>query len=318
VKKYVACAALTSVLFPVFLGIFNGFSTLLNHFNNNATFVIAVCVLAGVNTIPSFWTMRRLATVTPPKWWMVLMNFAAPLQSTMLLIAEGFILVDAGRLESMSIRDWFYLVEAPAFFASYVAYLLVSDWIGKIVPYDINTPKEPDIEVPLARHYMLRGAWFQAPMIFLWGYRGLFIFPEGWSFDWHFSLSLFTPTFGGVLASTGMLVTTICLVRIYSSLLNREDRTLITTDLFALTRHPMYHGMFLADLALFFQGPDFHSVMWWLSSVVFWVLLCTAGWFQEKETLARWGAEAEQYYARTPRFIFEWLWFWRVRQHHSV
>lgn len=103
------------------------------------------------------------------------------------------------------------------------------------------------------------------------------------------------------------------MLRIYAPFEKDKPRRLITSDVFAITRHPMYHGMFFADAALFFT-KDISSVYFWMSWVLFMALLFAAGWHQEKETLARWEKEAEVYYKRTPRFFFEWIWFWAVRQ----
>ncbi len=82
-------------------------------------------------------------------------------------------------------------------------------------------------------------------------------------------------------------------------------RELITSNVFLLTCHPMYHGMVIAAANSFFVS-DLHQPIFWLNWAIFFSLLLTAGWFQEKETLARWGNEAEVYYFKTPRYIFEW------------
>lgn len=139
----------------------------------------------------------------------------------------------------------------------------------------------------------LRGKWFQFPMILVWVLRGSYYMSFG---SW---MSL-----GEIVAVAGFVLMVVSMARIYA--LNREKR-LITSDIFALTRHPMYHGMFLADVATFFV-VDLNDPGFWASWIIFVGLLFAAGWYQEKETLARWGEEAERYYARTPRFIFGWLW----------
>lgn len=143
--------------------------------------------------------------------------------------------------------------------------------------------------------YIRRGAWFQFPLILLWMARFVFFNATSSSEDF----------VGASISTAGLLIMIICLFRIYP--LNRKRSVLITSDIFRLTRHPMYHGMFLADAGSFF-ATDVTNPLFWFSWIVFVFLLFTAGWFQEKETLARWGVEAELYYAKTPRFIFEWLW----------
>lgn len=146
-----------------------------------------------------------------------------------------------------------------------------------------------------ACYWALRGAWFQFPMMFVWFFRGLHYNLEG-----GFSL-----TMSSLIAALGFVLMGITLVRIYT--FNRKSRQLITSDVFALTRHPMYHGMFIADAAAFLT-TDLTNIFFWMTWLVFTALLLVAGWHQEKETLARWGGEAEEYYEKTPRFIFEWLW----------
>ncbi len=152
------------------------------------------------------------------------------------------------------------------------------------------------------RRNIHRGAMFQLPMILLWGiipgYVGGFKWDKmvnfGMKLDWASGVHL-----------VGILIMVTSMVRIYR---NPSEARLITTDLFALTRHPMYHGMFIALCATFFYA-DLRDPIFWSLWALFMVLILTAGRFQEKETLARWGKEAEDYYARTPRFVFEWLWF---------
>ncbi|MEX0917571.1 MAG: hypothetical protein WDZ93_00255 [Candidatus Paceibacterota bacterium] len=135
--------------------------------------------------------------------------------------------------------------------------------------------------------------WFQFPMIFLWFLRGSYYSP----LEFRMSIS-------GVVAFVGFTLMLVSMVRIYKL---GTKKQLITSDIFALTRHPMYHGMFIADAATFLVA-DLSDPLFWISWLIFVGLLLTAGWYQERETLARWGEEAGRYYARTPRFIFGWLW----------
>ncbi len=86
----------------------------------------------------------------------------------------------------------------------------------------------------------------------------------------------------------------------------RRGRTtgLITTGPFKYTRHPMYTGLFLMNLSWWIPLPTSADTLFYTLQAVFLCTLIIAGWFQEKETLARFGAEAEAYYRRTPRLFF--------------
>lgn len=166
-----------------------------------------------------------------------------------------------------------------------------------------------------AMQWRLRGRIFQFPMIIIWGARGVFLSLLTGEFSWN-TLTDFGNTEGYWVADVlhligfGLMITS--MMRIYHPPAEGQKRTLITSDVFAVTRHPMYHGMFIADLALFFTA-DLSQFFLWVSWVIFVILILMAGWFQEKETLANWGEEAKEYYRRTPRFVFEWIWFWAIR-----
>jgi protein-S-isoprenylcysteine O-methyltransferase Ste14 len=164
-------------------------------------------------------------------------------------------------------------------------------------------------EAPMAERFAnreaalwnLRGAVFQFPMILIWACMPAYVHGIHWD-------SLLGSTirfdFSGLMQAIGLSITAFCMFRIY-----RGQRTpeLITVDVFALTRHPMYHGMFIANASLFFEA-DLRDPLFWIMWALYTGCTLTAGWSQEKETLARWPDEAAAYYQRTPRFIFEWLW----------
>ncbi len=159
--------------------------------------------------------------------------------------------------------------------------------------------------------WRLYGGIFQMPMIIVWAARGIIFSVGTTELTWK---ELFTPNInfssGDALQLVGLGLMCVCMVRIYKQ--PKDTRNLITTDVFTLTRHPMYHGMFIADFAHFFTA-DLTRPLFWISWILFTFLLLAAGWFQEKETLARWQKDAEKYYAATPRFAFEWIWFWYTR-----
>lgn len=158
------------------------------------------------------------------------------------------------------------------------------------------------------RRYVLLGFPFQCVMLMLLFSRAMMVFDFADPFRLEVSISSF-------VALGGALFVGITMIRIYRQANNFKSGKLIVTDVFSLTRHPMYHGLFVFDFGHFFnQAANLASPMFWLTWVGFVSLLCIAGWCQEKETLARFGDEAKEYYARTPRFIFEWLWFWKARQ----
>ena len=79
---------------------------------------------------------------------------------------------------------------------------------------------------------------------------------------------------------------------------------LLTDGLFKYTRHPMYTGIMLIDTQYWLPNQVSTEPLFYILQFTFVVTLCAAGWFQEKETLARYGVEAEKYYKKTPRIIF--------------
>ncbi len=105
-----------------------------------------------------------------------------------------------------------------------------------------------------------------------------------------------------ILDTAGMVIFMYCIHILYL----RKGRTqgLITTGLFRYTRHPMYTGLFLMNLTSWFPEPASYDELFYVLQALFLATMLIAGWFQEKETLARFGAEAEDYYRKTPRFFF--------------
>lgn len=97
----------------------------------------------------------------------------------------------------------------------------------------------------------------------------------------------------------GCVIFAYCLFVLYVQKKNTSD--LVTDGLFKYTRHPMYTGLALMDTAFWVPRPASTEVLFFALQAVFFICLLTAAWFQEKETLARFGKEAEEYYAKTPR-----------------
>lgn len=115
------------------------------------------------------------------------------------------------------------------------------------------------------------------------------------------SLALFTgarPWWAFAATAPGFLVFLWCYVTLYGR--KRRLSGLVTTGPFRFTRHPMYLGLALMDLTLWLPRPPADPLFFALQAG-FFACLVLAGWYQERETLARFGAEAEAYYARTPR-----------------
>ena len=102
------------------------------------------------------------------------------------------------------------------------------------------------------------------------------------------------------VSALGTSVFAYCLIVLYVK--RAREKNLITTSVFRYTRHPMYTGLVLMDFRFWFSE---HSTAAFLfSAVLFYAGLLVAGYFQERETLARFGDEARAYYARTPRLFF--------------
>ena len=158
-----------------------------------------------------------------------------------------------------------------------------------------------DVEV---LRYIKRGTLFQLPMIILWALLPAYVL----GFEWYRMIRFgFTLTWDSVFEVVGLGMMLGSMLQIYTG--SRDNRHLVKTNLFRLTRHPMYHGMFIAACGSFFHA-DLRDPIFWSIFISFTVLILIAGRYQEKETLARWGDEARIYYDNTPRFIFEWPWFW--------
>ncbi len=83
----------------------------------------------------------------------------------------------------------------------------------------------------------------------------------------------------------------------------KRETQLITTGLFKYTRHPMYTGLALMNLAHWLPYPP-GEMLFYVVQIIFIFCLITAGWLQEKETIIRFGKDAEEYYKKTPRLFF--------------
>lgn len=100
----------------------------------------------------------------------------------------------------------------------------------------------------------------------------------------------------------GLVLFLYCVILVY--FINRGKR-LITNGPYKYTRHPMYTGLLLMDLRYWYPLPD--GKLFYLIQAVFIVCLMMAAYLQEKETIARFGTKAKEYYQRTPRLFFCYL-----------
>ncbi|MBI2473632.1 isoprenylcysteine carboxylmethyltransferase family protein [Candidatus Uhrbacteria bacterium] len=89
-----------------------------------------------------------------------------------------------------------------------------------------------------------------------------------------------------------------------SHLKGQKSTVLLTTGPFKYTRHPMYTGLFFMDLGFWLPHPVSSDQLFFVLQLFFMIYLTIAAYFQEKETLARFGEEARVYYAKTPRLFF--------------
>ena len=138
-----------------------------------------------------------------------------------------------------------------------------------------------------ARKYALLGLPFQMLLI------GAFIYRT------QIDQTNETPLILSLIGELGAFLFLFCLISIYLKI-SRTNK-LLTGGVFKYTRHPMYTGVFLMDLKKWFALPlSFETV---IAGIMLYIGLFVAGYFQEKETLARFGEEAESYYAKTPRIF---------------
>ncbi len=140
--------------------------------------------------------------------------------------------------------------------------------------------------------------WGRYPQVSMIGVYILMLY----IYDWSNPQSPFI-----LISHAGLGLFMYCLYVLYG--FGKDDgarlNTLITSGPFRFTRHPMYTGVFLMNLSFWLPYPS--SIEWhfFVLQAVFLTCLIAAGWFQERETLYRFGEEAEVYYQKTPRvFLF--------------
>lgn len=104
----------------------------------------------------------------------------------------------------------------------------------------------------------------------------------------------------------GLVLFGYCLITLYTK--NRRTVRLVTTGVFKYTRHPMYTGFVLMDMIFWLPSPVSVSPLFLGLQTTFFLSLITAARWQEQETLARFGKDAEEYYEKTPRLFILYPW----------
>ena len=105
------------------------------------------------------------------------------------------------------------------------------------------------------------------------------------------------------LSFVGQFLFFYCLLRIYNTK-GQKSKALLTTGPFKYTRHPMYTGILIMDMGFWLPNRVSSESLFFILQLAFITCLIIAAYFQEKETLARFGQEAKTYYAKTPRLFF--------------
>lgn len=96
-------------------------------------------------------------------------------------------------------------------------------------------------------------------------------------------------------------------IRIYRPLFfrligRRISDKLITNGWFRFTRHPMYTLVLIADIINFYYVPLDWKLA--LHTSVFYAVTVVTCYIHEQEVVSKFGDEAKQHYANTPRLIF--------------
>jgi protein-S-isoprenylcysteine O-methyltransferase Ste14 len=133
------------------------------------------------------------------------------------------------------------------------------------------------------------------------------------SFGLIFLLSVRNPS--SMALDFALPIVVISAILIYCQLTRRakvEEKKLSIEGFYRLTRHPIYHLFFADNICLVF-ATSLNAPWFWALEAMFIICLIITCVLEERVVRAEWGLEAERYYARTPRFIFEWIWFWWYR-----
>lgn len=85
--------------------------------------------------------------------------------------------------------------------------------------------------------------------------------------------------------------------------LNKRNTTLKTSGFFRFSRHPGYVFLFMLSLSYCFSETN-SLIPIVLLQIILWTALLVASLSQEKLMLQKYGNLAEEYYKKTPRFLF--------------
>ncbi len=108
--------------------------------------------------------------------------------------------------------------------------------------------------------------------------------------------------FSFILAVAGLFIVT------YSHYCFRRNGGLVTCGIYRFTRHPIYHGFFLADLSYWLRLPSISDAAWlfYIAQAIFVACLVACAYFEEREVLEKYGNAAVEYYKSTPRLIIQY------------
>jgi protein-S-isoprenylcysteine O-methyltransferase Ste14 len=148
-----------------------------------------------------------------------------------------------------------------------------------------------------AKYWALKGMPFQFGMMTAFTIRSFLIYKPALA-QIPYAVEGFAITLAHVAS---MLIFLYMLYLLYGSPLKRRARRLITSGPFTYTRHPMYTALAMVDITLWPYAA--FDTAFYITGIAFYACMLAAAWCQERETLARFGPEAESYYARTPRLF---------------
>lgn len=140
-----------------------------------------------------------------------------------------------------------------------------------------------------ALFYKLLGSPFQLIFVISFVYRSVSLR----------HISDTTPFAVKIVNLGGMILFVYCLKRIYI----KRPQGLMTDGAFRYTRHPMYTGILMMAVRLWWPTHQEDWLMYFGSLGQFLFGVFVAGYMQEKETIARFGQDCLDYYARTPRLF---------------